>query len=100
MNTLVSATFAALSLFSANTYAAVDMTSREPQTLEGRVGNFVEPGLFWLTGSDGVKVLVYSNPTATKSIRSGQSVRVLGLVPMDWLKLADQEINARVITSL
>lgn len=100
MNTLVSATFAALSLVSANTYAAVDMTSREPQTLEGRVGNFVEPGLFWLTGNDGVKVLVYSNPTATKSIRPGQSVRVSGLVPMDWLKLADQEINARVITSL
>ena len=100
MNTLLSATFAALSLFSANTYAAVDMASREPQTLEGRVGNFVEPGLFWLTGSDGVKVLVYSNPTATKSIRPGQSVRVSGLVPMDWLKLADQEINARVIISL
>ena len=100
MNTLLSVTLVALSLVSANSYAAVDMTSREPQTLEGRVGNFVEPGLFWLTGSDGVKVLVYSNADATKAIHPGQSVRVMGLVPMDWLKLADQEINARVITSL
>ena len=100
MNTLVNAMLLALSLVSANVYAAVDMSSLEPQTLEGQVGNFLEPGLFWLTGSDGVKVLVYSNAAATKEIRPGQTVRVLGVVPMDWLKLTDQEINARVITSL
>ena len=100
MNKLIRATLVILCLVGANTYAAVDMTSREQQTLEGRVGKFLEPGLFWLTGSDGVKVLVYSNAAATKSIRPGQTVRVQGVVPMDWLKLANQEIYARVITSL
>ena len=100
MYTLIRLTLVALCLVGNYSYAAVDMTSREPQTLVGRVGNFIEPGLFWLTGNDGIKVLVYSNAEATKAIHSGQSVRVLGLVPMDWLKLADQEINAREIVSL
>jgi hypothetical protein len=73
------------------------MNSAKLQTIEGQIGNFLEPGLFWLLGKDGVKVLVYSTGEATKNLRSGQSVRVTGLAPLDWARLADQELNARNI---
>ncbi len=87
------------SLFSTHCLASVDMNSAKPQIIEGHIGKFLEPGLFWLLGNDGVKVLVYSNGEATKNFHSGQTVRVTGLAPMDWARLADQELNAGKIES-
>jgi predicted RNA-binding protein (virulence factor B family) len=79
---------------SASALAALDMTSAQQQQIEGSVGNFLEPGLFWLNTNEG-KVLVYSNGEATKNLRSGQRIRVTGFAPLDWSKLAELEINAR-----
>lgn len=97
MNKLYAALTVFISLFSTHCLASVDMTSAKPQTIEGQIGKFLEPGLFWLMGNDGVKVLVYTNGEATKNLRIGQSVRVTGLAPLDWARLADQELNARSI---
>jgi predicted RNA-binding protein (virulence factor B family) len=80
--------------------AQVDMKSTEEQRIEGRVGNFLEPGLFWVHESDGVKVLIYSNGESTKNLRSGQKVRVIGLAPTEWSRLTDQELNAKRIEEL
>jgi hypothetical protein len=91
---------AALSLVCTSSFAAVDMKSPEPQVIEGQVGKFLEPGLFWLTGTDGVKVLIYSNRYATQNLRYGKKVRVMGTAPMDWLVLSEQELNARTIIEL
>ncbi len=93
-NTLIPALALSASLFSGHCFASVDMNSAKPQTIEGQIGKFLEPGLFWLLGNDGVKVLVYSTGEATKNLRSGQAVRVTGLAPLDWARLADQELNA------
>jgi predicted RNA-binding protein (virulence factor B family) len=85
-------------LASAN--AQVDMNSTQMQSIEGRVGNFLEPGLFWVQETNGVKVLVYSTGEATKNLRVGQKVRVTGSAPSDWSRLADQELNAKQIQEL
>ncbi len=97
MKTLFAAFTLSSLLLSTHSFAAVDMNSAKPQTIEGQIGNFLEPGLFWLLGKDGVKVLVYSNGEATKNLHSGQRVRITGLAPLDWARLADQELNARKI---
>jgi hypothetical protein len=101
MRTFALIAFSVLLIFPSNqVFAAVDMTSRELQTFEGNVGKFLEPGLFWLTGVDAAQILVYSNVRATVSLHSGQKVRVTGSAPLDWSRLADQELNARTITPL
>lgn len=97
MKKLFAAIALTASLLSSHCLAAVDMNSAKPQIIEGQIGNFLEPGLFWLLGKDGVKVLVYSNGEATKNLHSGQTVRITGLAPLDWARLADQELNARKI---
>ena len=100
MKSVLTVGILAISLFSSASFAAVDMTSAEAQVLEGQVGNFLEPGLFWLVDQEGLKVLVYSSGEATKNLHSGQKVRVTGLAPLDWSRLADQELNARKIEAL
>lgn len=97
MKKLIAAAALTVSLLSSHGFAAVDMNSAKPQIIEGQIGKFLEPGLFWLVSNDGVKVLVYSNGEATKNFRSGQAVRITGLAPMDFARLADQELNARTI---
>lgn len=97
MKTLVAAAALTVSLLSSHCLAAVDMNSPKPQIIEGQIGKFLEPGLFWLLAKDGVKVLVYSNGEATKNFHSGQEVRITGLAPLDFAQLADQELNARTI---
>ncbi len=97
MNKFYTAAVLAASLLSTQCFAAVDMNSAKPQIIEGQIGKFLEPGLFWLLSKDGVKVLVYSNAEATKDLSSGQSVRITGLAPLDFARLADQELNARKI---
>jgi len=99
MKKLFAAAFLTVLLSSSHCLAAVDMNSAEPQTINGQISEFLAPGLFWLLGSDGVKVLVYSNREATKNLRIGQSVRVTGLAPQDWGRLVDQELNARKIVA-
>ncbi len=91
---------AVLSLLSAPSFAAVDMKDPKPQAIEGQVGKFLEPGLFWLNGNDGVKVLIYSNRYATENLRYGKKIRVMGTAPMDWLVLSAQVLNARTIVEL
>ena len=87
-------------LMTVNVSAQVDTNSKELQTIEGRVGEFLQPGLFWVQGSDGVKVLIYSNNEATKDLLEGQKVRVSGYAPIDWAKLVDQELQAKKISVL
>jgi hypothetical protein len=100
MKTIFIAAVLALNIFSNTSFAAVDMSSAKAQVLEGQVGNFLEPGLFWLHGRDGVKVLVYSNGEATRNLHSGQKVRITGTAPLDWSRLVDQELNARKIEEI
>lgn len=76
--------------------AALDLTSKESQQVEGLVGSFVDPGLFWLDTDSG-KILVYTNGEASKDLRRGQKIRVTGFVPLDWAKFTDLEINAKSI---
>lgn len=97
MNKLIAAVALSLSLLSTHCLASVDMNSTKPQVVEGHIGKFLEPGLFWLLSKDGTKVLVYSNGEATKNFHSGQAVRITGLAPLDFARLADQELNARKI---
>ncbi len=100
MNKFFTAVALTISLLSTHCLASVDMNSAKPQIIEGQIGKFLEPGLFWLLGKDGVKVLVYSNREATKNLRSGQSVRITGLAPLDFARLADQELNAGRIETI
>lgn len=97
MKKLIAVAALTVSLLSSHCLASVDMNSAKPQIIEGQIGKFLEPGLFWLLGKDGVKVLVYSNGEATKNFHSGQAVRITGLAPLDFARLADQELNARTI---
>lgn len=87
-------------LISVSATAQVDSNSRELQIVEGQVGQFLEPGLFWVKGTDGVNVLIYSNTDATKHLVEGQKVRVSGYAPNDWSKLTEQELNAKQISLL
>lgn len=87
-------------LISVGASAEVDSNSKELQTVEGHVGRFLQPGLFWVQGSDGVKVLIYSSSDATRNLLEGQKVRVSGYAPNDWSKLTEQELNAKQISVL
>lgn len=92
MRNLTLTLLAALSL---SVSAAAD--AAQQTVLEGRVGNFLEPGLFWLDGKDGSKTLIYTNGEATKNLSRGQSIRVTGAAPADWARLAETELAAKRI---
>ena len=99
MQLLTLCLIAALSLFatSAADAAAAWHDQTKQTVLEGRVGNFLEPGLFWLNGKDGSKTLIYTSGEATKNLSRGQNVRVTGSAPADWARLADTELAAASI---
>jgi hypothetical protein len=80
--------------------AAVNMVDPGTQVIEGRIGKIMEPGLFFIQGADGVKVLVYTNREATDSLETGHLVRVTGKVPVDYSRLSDQELQSRQIEKL
>ena len=90
---------AVIVLFAASTSIVSAAPSRinPAQTLEGQIGKFLEPGLFWLTEKDGTRTLVYSDGESTKSFKSGQNVRVTGTQPLDWARLAESELSAQKI---
>jgi len=93
-----------LSIFSAVVlFAIVSTTEAAPsrinpsQVIEGQIGKFLEPGMFWLTTKNGTRTLIYSDGESTKSFKSGQIVRVTGTQPLDWARLAESEISAQKI---
>ena len=97
MKTLIAAIALSLTVLSQTVLAAPKAAAAAPGSaivVEGRVGRFLEPGMFWLDGYNGTRTLVYSNGETTKALRSGQTIRVTGSVPLDWAKLAESEVSA------
>ena len=84
-------------LLNAGSAAAAPSRVNPSQVVEGQIGRFLEPGLFWLTSKNGTRTLIYSDGEATKSFKSGQNVRVTGTKPLDWAKLAESEFSAKKI---
>jgi hypothetical protein len=84
-------------LVNASTATAAPSRVNPSQVIEGQIGKFLEPGLFWLTSKNGTRTLIYSDGEATKSFKSGQNVRITGTQPLDWARLAESEISAQKI---
>lgn len=92
--------YLALALSSAGLLAqSAGWPEKGPVTVEGVVGNALEPGMFWLESS-GRRVLVYSSPQQTAALEPGERVRIDGEVPQDWMKLAEREVRATEIRRL
>ena len=95
-NIMMMLSTAALFVNAHSAYAAPSRINPS-QVVEGQIGKFLEPGLFWLTTKNGTRTLIYSDGEATKSFKSGQNVRVTGTQPLDWARLAESEISAQKI---
>ena len=100
MKTVMFGLIAALGLCAASYAAAAPGIAGQQMVVEGRVGSFLEPGLFWLNGKDGSKTLIYTNGEATKNLSLGQNIRVTGSKPMDWAQLAATELAANSIEAV
>lgn len=70
------------------------------QVIEGRISRVIEPGMFWMEGDAGSKVLVYASAEQARDLREGDRVKLRGSEPRDWVRLANHEFSARAIQTL
>lgn len=78
---------------------AQDVEAGRERVVEGQVSSVIEPGLFWVQqGND--KVLVYATAEQARLVRAGSTVKVRGVVPKDWMRLAANELNASAVQTV
>lgn len=100
MNTLKKFGLAATLMVAATGFAtAQDFEAGRELVVEGRVSSVIEPGMFWVQQGDD-KVLVYATAEQARLVRSGSTVKVRGVVPKDWMRLAANELNASVVQTV
>ena len=99
MNTLKFGLVAAMLVAASGFSAAQSFEAGRELVVQGQVSSVMDSGMFWVQqGTD--KVLVYASAEQSRNVRTGEFVKVRGVVPKDWMKLARNELTATAVQTV